>query len=829
MKKILSVFSAAILLLTAVSCLKEDAKITVNPSKGENPILVSSDTEEDIVVEYTPAQFYYGNDAVNRKLVYHALILVSLNGKEMNVNVNAKDDVVANTLTLKAKTFMTQMGASVYGLEDGQQCTAEFVVRGSVSSTLSGGNLDSEGRISYAFEFSKPQGNPWADYTEPSPWGLIGKIASTGNEWNADEAMFMVSEGNKHVAKNIKLGPADQFKVRKGGSWDINFGAPGDTEPYVLAVGESIDATAGGKNLTVSAEGNYDLLLDEEEGTITLLEAFQTYPGYDKVSNWTVIGKIASVEMEWNKDIQMITDGEWHVAEGVVLTTDDQFKFRVDQKWDTNIGATGDTEPFVVSLDEEYSGANGGKNLAVPANGVYDLLCNPATNAFKVVNSLGGKSPLVGADEPEPEVRADWYYHGQSESAEWGELPFTKVSDSEYVLEFTTKVENAAFVLKNGDATKWIGADASQKGEDGKCLVVIGEEFKISEDKVDGVIAEPGDYVFTFNPVDMTAIIKKPVRADWYYHGQSATSDWGELPFKKVSDTEYVLELTTKVENAAFVLKNGDATKWIGADASQKGEDGKVHVEIGKEFKISDDKVDAVIAAPGDYIFTFNPEAMTAVISSARADWYYHGQSASTDWGELPFTKVSDDVYVLDLDVKIDNAGFVLKNGDASKWIGADASLKGEDGKAHIVLGQEFAISDNKVDGIIEKAGKYKMTLYVTEMKAVIATAEPVYCYHGQSKRTPDWGTVPFEKVSDEEYYVIVEVEANYGFVLKTADETSWFGPAASQKGEDGKYHVADGAEFDVSEDKVDAVFDTAGTYKLTYKPATQKAVAVKL
>ncbi len=829
MKKILSVFSAAILLLTAVSCLKEDAKITVNPSKGENPILVSSDTEEDIVVEYTPAQFYYGNDAVNRKLVYHALILVSLNGEEKNVNLNAKDDAVANTLTLKAKTFMTQMSA--YGLKDGQQCTAEFIVRGSVSSTLSGGNLDSEGRISYAFEFTVPQGNPWADYTEPSPWGLIGKIASTGNEWNADEAMFMVSEGNKHVAKNIKLSPADQFKVRKGGSWDINFGAPGETEPYALSVGESIEATANGKNLTVSAEGNYDLLLDEEEGTITLLEAFQTYPGYDEVSNWTIIGKIASVEMEWNKDIQMITDGEWHVAEGVVLTTGDQFKFRMDQKWDTNIGATGDTEPFVVSLDEEYSGANGGKNLAVPADGVYDLLCNPATNAFKVVNSLGGKSPLVGADEPEPEpeVRADWYYYGQSESAEWGELPFTKVSDSEYVLEFTTKVENAAFVLKNGDATKWIGADASQKGEDGKCLVVIGEEFKISEDKVDGVIAEPGDYVFTFNPVDMTAIIKKPVRADWYYHGQSATSDWGELPFKKVSDTEYVLELTTKVENAAFVLKNGDATKWIGADASQKGEDGKVHVEIGKEFKISDDKVDAVIAAPGDYIFTFNPEAMTAVISSARADWYYHGQSASTDWGELPFTKVSDDVYVLDLDVKIDNAGFVLKNGDASKWIGADASLKGEDGKAHIVLGQEFAISDNKVDGIIEKAGKYKMTLYVTEMKAVIATAEPVYCYHGQSKRTPGWGTVPFEKVSDEEYYVIVEVEANYGFVLKTADETSWFGPAASQKGEDGKYHVADGAEFDVSEDKVDAVFDTAGTYKLTYKPATQKAVAVKL
>ena len=87
----------------------------------------------------------------------------------------------------------------------------------------------------------------------------------------------------------------------------------------------------------------------------------------------------------------MTTDGTWHVAEGVVLSKSDQFKFRKDCGWDTNIGATGDAEPFVVTLDEELPGTANGKNLAVPEDGTYDLLVNPEANLYKVVVSLGGK------------------------------------------------------------------------------------------------------------------------------------------------------------------------------------------------------------------------------------------------------------------------------------------------------------------------------------------------------------------------------------------------------------------------------------------------------
>ena len=1055
MKKLLSILSVGLLALVTFSCVKEDL-VTFDETQATAPVIGSYELgEKALTVTYTPGAF---NTGFNQKMpVNHSLILASVDGKAVNKAVTAtvKDGEISATITNLAK----MLGS--LGYPEGSVVTLEMFVRASMQDAARdngrNGHVDSQGHITISgFEVVIPvvQGNPWVEFTEKSKWSLIGSIASTGNGWNADETAYMTPDGTKHVVKNIKLTPDDQFKFRFDAKWDDNRGAPGDVEPYVMNAGDEVEATPNGKNLGVAAEGNYDILYDSASETITVTEAFQTYPGFNEKSTWGVTGAVASRGLNWDKDVSMITDGEWHVAEGVELTKGDQFKFRNNQKWDENFGAPGDTEPFVVTIDGEESAVANGKNLAVPEDGTYDLMVNPTAGLYKIVVSLGGFSPLVGEggsdtpgdDKPKvwsvighigetswdtdfdmtnttgdiwvlksqafaagdefkirhdhdwggdlggpeenaqstinpddvygvyaPElgtafeagakniriaeagnyditfdyaaktikvelaVRADWYYHGQSEQTpNWGELPFEKVSDEEYVLTLTTVAENSGFVLKNGDESQWIGADKTQELTDGKFVVKIGEEFKISGDKVDGIIAEPGKYVFTFNPVAMTAVVKtlradwyyhgqseqtpdwgelpfekvsdteyrlnlktvsensgfvlkngdesqwigadktqeltdgkfvvtigeefkisgdkvdgviakpgdyififnpetmtariKNAREDWYYHGQSElTPDWGELPFEKVSDTEYVLKLKTVSENSGFVLKNGDESQWIGPDKTQELTDGKFVVKVGEEFKISGEKVDGVIAVPGDYVLTFNPVAMTAVLNNARADWYYHGQSVATpDWGETPFVKVSDDEYYVILDVN-DNSGFVLKNGDASQWIGAAASLKGEDGKYHITPGMEFEISGDKVDGVIEKAGKYKMTFYPKEMKAVLATAEPEYYYHGQSKRTPNWGAVPFEKVSDEEYYVILEVEAGYGFVLKTADESSWFGAAASGKGEDGKFHVVLGTEFSIDGDKVDAVFDAAGLVKLTYNPKTQKAVVTAL
>lgn len=103
------------------------------------------------------------------------------------------------------------------------------------------------------------------------------------------------------------------------------------------------------------------------------LKYFSDYSDYTEVSRWSVIGSITSTGNGWNKDEAMKTNGVAHVCEGLELKSTDQFKFRYDAGWDTNIGAEGGTEPFVMAIGAEYPGAGGGKNLAVPEDGVYDL------------------------------------------------------------------------------------------------------------------------------------------------------------------------------------------------------------------------------------------------------------------------------------------------------------------------------------------------------------------------------------------------------------------------------------------------------------------------
>ena len=449
-KRIVSILAAGLVALGFVSCVREQMTV-FDATKATAPVLNSYDvTEEGVSASYTPGVF---NQSFNQKMpVNHSLVIVSAGGNAVTKTVTAsvKDGQASATVANLSKALMT------LGYNEGDSVDFDMVVRASMQEVSKdngrNGYVDSEGRIQvrgFVVTIPVPQGNPWKEFTQPSTWGMIGSIASTGNNWNADGPMYMTEDGTKHVAMKVLLTPDDQFKVRKDGSWDTNFGAPGDTEPYVMEVGTSIEATPGGKNLGVPEEGYYDLLLDTESGTLTLYTAFETYPGFDEVSTWSVIGNIPSVPMEWNKDIQMTTDGEWHVAEGVVLTTADQFKFRKDVSWDTNIGATGDTEPFVVELDTEYEGAGGGKNIAVPADGTYDLLVNPDAGLFKVVESLGGKSPLVGGDTPDPGKPAVWSLIGTIGGTGWDtDTDMVNTSGDIWVARLVTLTANDEFKIR---------------------------------------------------------------------------------------------------------------------------------------------------------------------------------------------------------------------------------------------------------------------------------------------------------------------------------------------------------------------------------------------
>ena len=598
-KRIVSILAAGLVALGFVSCVREQMTV-FDATKATAPVLNSYDvSEEGVSASYTPGVF---NQSFNQKMpVNHSLVIVSAGGNAVTKTVTAsvKDGQATATVANLSKALMT------LGYNEGDSVDFEMVVRASMQEVSKdngrNGYVDSEGRIpvrGFIVTIPVTQGNPWKEFTQPSTWGMIGAIASTGNNWNADGPMYMTEDGNKHVAMKVLLTPNDQFKVRKDGGWDTNFGAPGDTEPYVMEVGTAIEATPNGKNLGVPEEGYYDLLLDTEAGTLTLFNAFETYPGFDEISTWSVIGNIPSVPMEWNKDIQMTTDGEWHVAEGVVLTTADQFKFRKDLGWDTNIGATGDTEPFVVELDTEYEGAAGGKNIAVPADGTYDLLVNPDANVYKVVESLGGKSPLVGGDTPEPPAPAVTGWNIIGLNGDW---------DNDVLATQNGSVWTAYITATDATAFKW-RKDGAWDENYGGTMAALGEPFEAVPGGGDISVAA-GFYKVELDTEALTITVSEG--NVFSLIGEINGDSWTKDVF--MTEKNGVWTSVTVAIDGGFKIRHN--CSW--ADADVYGAEEGFTAEPGVAFTAVQPGGN-ISVAPGQYKVTFNPETKEVLIGVSK-------------------------------------------------------------------------------------------------------------------------------------------------------------------------------------------------------------------
>ena len=613
MKKILSIISAGVLALMAASCVQEDLK-TFDPSKATAPVLQSYTLDETgIVASFTPGSFNMGfNDKVP---VNHTLVLLSADGKAVNKTVSATVD--GGTITATASTINKLLLGM--GYEEGASVSLELLIRAMLQGTVDNGSgngcVDSQGHITGSFVVTLPKGNPWTEYTDVSPWGITGAIESVGFNWDKDIVMYMTPDGNKHVARNVKLGTSDQFKFRKDGGWTENFGAEGDVEPFVMSLDTEYPAAAGGKNLAVPADGNYDLLLDTQAGTFTLSEAFQTYPGYDENSEWSVIGAIASFEMNWDKDIAMITDGTWHVAEGVVLTKDDQFKFRKNQAWTDNFGAEGDVEPFVVSLDTEYPAAGGGKNLAVGEDGTYDLLVNPDAKLFKVVESLGGKSGLIGGDEPEPEPEPVTGWNIIGLNGDW---------DNDVLATEDGGVWSAYVTANDATEFKWRkdgGWDENYGGD----FVALGEPFAAVPNG-SNIPLEPGFYkvVLDLSDADAPTITVSNGQV-WSLIG--VNGDWDKDIDMVLSDGKWVSPVT-KI-SGEFKLRENH-----GWDNNRGG----VFVAVGEPFAVEHNGAN-INVEEGNYIVTYDPEAETVVID--ETGWGLVG--TINGWGSTPDIILKED------------------------------------------------------------------------------------------------------------------------------------------------------------------------------------------
>lgn len=628
MKKFLSIFSTCLLSLLAFSCVNEEFA-TFDETKATAPVIGSYELgEKALTGSYTPGAFNMGfNDKMP---VNHSLILASVDGKPVNKALTAsfKDTEFSVSINNLAKALVG------LGYPEGSIVSMDMFIRASMQAPSQdngrNGHVDSQGHITISgFEVFIPvvQGNPWVDFTQKSPLGLIGSIASTGNSWNKDEPMSMTEDGTRHVAKNIVLTTGDAFKIRTAGSWDdVDLGGPGEEKPYVAEIGSPFEAAAKGKDMSVPADGAYDILYDSTDGTITITEAYQTYPGFDQKSNWGITGSVASRKINWDKDISMMTDGDWHVAEGVELTTADAFKFRTPGTWNEgDFGGPGDDKPYVAAIDDEITGAEKGKDISVAEDGVYDILFNPVAGLFRITPTLGGFSPLVGdeggSDEPGPEPEVDvWSVIGTLGGTNWDtDFDMTSVSESVFTIwgvELTA--EDAFKVRKNHDwGENYGGAEGNATlGDDTVYKVEVGNAFEVKKDGYNIFVGVAGKYDITYNTADGTVTI---VETAVTYPDFEETSPWGVIGSIASRKLEWNNDVSMRTDGTWHVaegvaLTPSDRFKFRKDQSWSENLGGSDEadpfiVTIGEEQRAFADGKDMVVPEEGIYDLLVNPEA----------------------------------------------------------------------------------------------------------------------------------------------------------------------------------------------------------------------------
>ena len=631
MKKIFSILFASVIALMAVSCYPDDLAV-FDISKAKAPVLGSYEVgEKAITASFTPGSF---NQSFNEKVSpNHFFVITNVNGKKVSkaVTTSNKDGVLSASITSINNTLISM------GFAEGDVVSLVMHIRASMQTNAGdngrNGFVDSEGTIEIpSFEIVFPTGSPYMEYTLTSPFGVTGSLSNYEISWDKDLEMWMTEDGMRHVAKYVKLNAGDEFKFRKDQAWAENYG--GDFG----SLGNPFEISQDGPNIKAPAEGYYDLWLNLSTGTATLTDAYVAYPGCTESSNWTVIGSLSEYGISWDGDIDMLTDGNIHVAQGVKLAAADEFKFRQDKAWTVNLG--GDFG----SLGSDFAVSQDGPNVKVGADGIFDLVVNPGAGTAQVVETLGGGvSGIIGGDEPGPEPPAITGWNIIGLNGDW-ENDVIATQDGNKWTVYVTANESTEF--------KW-RKDGGWDENYGGVMVALDEPFEAvaggDNIKVDAgfwkVVLDLDAMTITVSNGDVWSLIG--VNGDWEHDIDMVLTDgkWVS-PFTAIS--------------GEFKLRHNHA--W---DDNRGG----VMEALGQEFAAVAGG-DNISVEQGNYIVTYDPGNETIKVEKAVRGWNVIGLNGN--WSDDVLAKENNGIWTVRVNVEADTEFKWRKDGAWDENYGGD-------------------------------------------------------------------------------------------------------------------------------------------------------------
>ena len=537
---------------------------------------LNGDWDNDIVMEYNPVwtRFYVDIEATaDTEMKFRADA-----GWDLNWGVDCAqggDNIAVPAgkyrVYFNPASGLIELSASKYGTE-------EDLTGGGNNG---GGNEEPEGPV-----------------TEPDRWGVVGTLTSWGG--SADLYMSEVGE-NLFVRANVTLAADDQFKVRFNNSWDINYGAAGEVEPFAVTVGEELVLVGGGKNLSAPA-GTYDIYFNAQTYQMWVMNPGET-PGGVEVKSIKIYGDVSATGWTnanawiWDAAGANYTGGNWP---GEALTMEGDYYV-----WNVPASLMGATVNVIF---------NNGSEQTVDINGV-----ELNDNVIITLTEKGGDGKwlaTVNGEAPaEPEKPAVTTYGLIGDFNGWGsDVDLVDRGDGWYVTEALTIDAEGKLLIRLNDA--W----DEKYGNDGSKLV-MGENA-LTYGGADMWI-DAGTYDFYFNPASSKMFVvvagaEDPTVGAAVNYGLVGTiNGWAapDVKFEAIGDGGYKLLGYTLAATEQIKIRANE--EWNDAENYGLASAGVLTTNAANTLICGGGSANMSVAADGTYDFYFYPAELTLYVMEA--------------------------------------------------------------------------------------------------------------------------------------------------------------------------------------------------------------------
>ncbi len=495
------------------------------------------------------------------------------------------------------------------------------------------------------------------------------------------------------------------------------------------------------------------------------------YGDYTEVSTWSLIGAMSAYGINWDGDLQMWTNGTGHVAAHVTLKAGDEVKFRKDQAWDVNFG--GDFK----ALDAEFEVTQGGPNMVITQDGVYDLYLYPES----------GKAMISAAFDPYPEYTesSTWSIIGSIasfDSAGWGK-DYPMITDGAVHVAL-------GLVLGEGDEFKF-RKDADWTVNFGGDFAELGAEFGVTQDGPNIKPGLKGAYDLFLNEGAATAWItdacglkvSTKITGDEPGPEPQPVTGWNIIGLNGDWENDVLATQKGNVWTATITASEDTEFKWR-KDGAWDENYGGTMVALGEPFEAVAGG-DNIKVAAGVYTVVLDLDAMTITVSSANV-FSLIGEINGTSWDTDFDLTENNGVWSSEV-VKI-AGGFKIRHNYS--W--ADTDTYGAASSTFVAKpGETFVAAQPGENITLEAPGDYKVIFNPATLEVTInSVAFPEHLYmigeefggwdwnsDGVVEMTPvvyqpDWGDGCNK--SEAQFWAVRYISAGKGF--KFCSQRAWNG-----------------------------------------------------